>query len=433
MGMRLRLALLTFATMSLVLLAFLLPLAVLMRNVAEDRAVQSATSQTQYLASVVAAAERQTVQLAVEQVNVTGDIPVTVFLADGSTLGAGGDRDAAVELASRGNSFSSDSEDGRQVLAFARDITGSPTVIRAFIPEDELRRGVDRAWIVLGGLGLLLLAVSIAVSDRLAVSVVRPSKEVAAVSRRLAAGDLDARATPDGPREVRDVAHALNRLGGRIQVLLAEERESIADLSHRLRTPLTALRLDAESLRSPEEAAQIIEHVDAMQRAISQTIAEARTRNTAVSSSDAAQVVADRVQFWSVLAEDTSRTMTLDLAPGPLPVQVPARELAACVDALLGNVFAHTDDGVPFSVSLTPRRGGGVVLTVSDRGPGWSGRADELAHRGSSSSGSTGLGLDIASRTAAISGGRMTLDDAPGGGARVVLELGPGSSGSARK
>ena len=55
----------------------------------------------------------------------------------------------------------------------------------------------------------------------------------------------------DGPEEVRRVGAALNRLAGRIDELLAAERETVADLSHRLRTPLTAVRLDVESLPTP--------------------------------------------------------------------------------------------------------------------------------------------------------------------------------------
>ncbi|TLP59726.1 MULTISPECIES: response regulator [Actinomycetes] len=83
------------------------------------------------------------------------------------------------------------------------------------------------------------------------------------------------------------------------------------------------------------------------------------------------------VAFWSVLAEDQARTVTLDLAAGPLRVAVSADDLAACVDALVGNVFAHTPDGASFRVGLAPGgttgpdgRGGGVLLTVSDAGPG---------------------------------------------------------------
>ena len=71
-------------------------------------------------------------------------------------------------------------------------------------------------------------------------------------AERLGRGDLDARVEPGGPDEVREVGAALNRLAARISELLAREREEVADLSHRLRTPVTALRLDVESL--PEAA-----------------------------------------------------------------------------------------------------------------------------------------------------------------------------------
>ena len=100
---------------------------------------------------------------------------------------------------------------------------------------------------MLGLLGLGLLAVSLLVADLLARRLTRPLSEVAAVSHRLAHGDLDARAGVDGPPEVRQVSAGLNLLAGRITELLAQERATVADISHRLRTPLTALRIDVES------------------------------------------------------------------------------------------------------------------------------------------------------------------------------------------
>jgi len=66
--------------------------------------------------------------------------------------------------------------------------------------------------------------------------VTRPIGELARVSHVLAAGDLEARASLAGPPEVREVAQGLNHLAGRIRELLWQERESVADLSHRLRT-----------------------------------------------------------------------------------------------------------------------------------------------------------------------------------------------------
>jgi signal transduction histidine kinase len=244
------------------------------------------------------------------------------------------------------------------------------------------------------------------------------------VSHRLARGELDARADPAAPVEVGVVAGALNTLAGRISELLREERETVADLSHRVRTPLTALGLDAEALRQPEDAARIGAGVDAVQRAVSSVIDAARRRATDAAECDAAAVVAERVAFWSVLAEDTERDVRTDLAAGPLPVAVGRADLEALVDALLGNVFAHTPDGSAFAVRLGPRPGGGARLLVADAGPGLPAGADVL-RRGASGGGSTGLGLDIARRTAEQAGGGLALGRSPGGGLAVTVDLGP--------
>jgi len=127
------------------------------------------------------------------------------------------------------------------------------------------------------------------------------------------------------------------------------------------------------------------------------------------------------VHFWSVLAEEEGRTVTVDLPAGPVPVHVAAADLGAAVDALLGNVFSHTPDGTSFGVAVRPRAGGGAEVTVSDAGPGLDPGA---IARGSSGGGSTGLGLDIARRTAAASGGGLRIEASPAG-TRVMLELGP--------
>src|SRR5690606_40938140 len=107
----------------------------------------------------------------------------------------------------------------------------------------------------------------------------------------------------------------------------------------------------------------------------------------------AAAVVADGVECGPALAEDPARECRAPLAPGPLPVRLSAEELAAAMDALLANVFAHTADGTAFEVRLSPRHGGGAAVDVVDEGPGLSDPA--VFERGRSEGGSTGLGLDI--------------------------------------
>ncbi|WFF04568.1 HAMP domain-containing sensor histidine kinase [Micromonospora sp. WMMD1076] len=423
--MRARLALLVAAVSVLTLVAFLVPLALLVRTVAEDRATVRATADAQSLVPVVGTEDAATIRLTVEQLAADSGRPVSVYLPDGTVLGAPVPRTAAVALAARGQSLTGESAAGREVVIAVQGRPDGTGVIRVQVPRAELTAGVTRAWLVLALLGLLLVLIGLLVADRLARTLVRPIDALSAVSHRLANAELDARVTPSGPAELREVAGALNHLAGRIQVLLVQEREQVADLSHRLRTPLTALRLEAESLRDPQDAARVTAAVDGLERAVTSLIRQARWRQSpraGPTGTDAAEIVGERVAFWSVLAEDTGRVLTLDLAPGPLPVGVPGDELAAAVDALLGNVFAHTPDGTPFTVRLA-LDDGQVVLTVADQGPGL---PADAVRRGASAAGSTGLGLDIARRAAQAAGGRLELRVGGGdGGAEVLLRLGP--------
>jgi signal transduction histidine kinase len=418
---RQRLALLVAATTSLMLIAFLVPLALLVRTVAEDRATVRATADVQGIVSVVGTADVDTVRLTVDQLTAESRRPVTVFMPDGTLLGAAAPRTPAVSLAMRGRSLTADLDGGREIVVAVLGRPEGTAVIRTVVPRSEITAGVTRAWLLLSALGLVLIALGLVVADLLARSLVRPISELSNVSHRLANAELTARASPAGPPELRAVAGALNHLAGRIQELLREERERVADFSHRLRTPLTALRLEADSLRNPDEAARVTAGVDALQRAVTGLIRRARWRSepAAAASSDAAVVVAGRVQFWSVLAEDTGRAVDVDIPAGPLPVGVPADDLAAAVDALLGNVFAHTPDGTAFSVRLAASRGE-VILTIADAGPGLT---ESLMRRGASGGGSTGLGLDIARRAAQASGGGLELSTGDSGGAVIRLRL----------
>src|SRR5262249_57899984 len=91
---------------------------------------------------------------------------------------------------------------------------------------------------------------------------------------------------------------------------------------------------------------------------------------TGMVTGDAVAVVAEPTAFWRPLAEDTDRTMTVELADGELPVRVTVDDLRTCMDALLGNVFSHTPEGVGLAVRLSRRAAGGAWLVVADDGAG---------------------------------------------------------------
>jgi signal transduction histidine kinase len=163
-------------------------------------------------------------------------------------------------------------------------------------------------------------------------------------------------------------------------------------------------------------------------RTVDQLIGEARrpVREGVTASCDAVAVLRDRAAFWQVLADDTNRLMQVDIVPQTAPVRLAAADLGDAVDALLGNVFAHTPDGTPLTLRLLARPDGGALLVIEDEGPGVPG--PEVVRRGESPAGSSGLGLDIARRNAEASGGHLRLTSGAGGhGLRAVLELGPPS------
>jgi signal transduction histidine kinase len=425
--MRLRIILLAVATSSLVLVSFLVPLALVLRNLAADRAVSTATAEAESMSSLIATLSPHSLELAADQLSAQYGTPVTIFLPDGSVLGSAATVSVPVELAREGRSFNTPVPGGTEILVAVQGLSGGTAVISAFVPDSVMFHGVVRAWLLLGAIGLFLLALSVAVADLLARSLVRPLEAVAKVSDRLAAGDLTARAAQTGPPDVRRAAAGLNRLAARIGELLAHERETVADLSHRLRTPLTALRIDAESLQQGSELRQaLLADVRALEGTVSEIIREARAPrgNGAAARCDAAQVIAGRTAFWRPLAEDQDRRMSVEIAAPPLPVLVSADDLATCADVLLENVFAHTPEGAPFTVRLNRRAGGGAWLVVADDGPGFPDEADPV-QRGLSGGGSTGLGLDIARRITETAGGTMTIGRSATGGGSVTLALGP--------
>jgi len=429
--MRLRIVALVVATSSLVLVSFLLPLALVLRTLAADRAVSAAMVRAQSMAPLVSSLPTRSLRLTVSQVNAGSGTPVTILLPDGTTVGGPAASSPDIQLARHGASFSAAVPGGVEVLVAVGGLPGGNAVIRSFVPDAELRHGVTRAWLLLLAVGGFLLLLSVIVADQLARSLVRPLIAVAHAAERLAGGDLSARAAVAGPPEVRLAGAGLNRLATRIGDLLARERETVADLSHRLRTPLTALRIDAESLRD----ARLIDDVAAVERTVSEIIREARRQRGAApgTACDAVQVIAERAAFWRPLAEDQGRELSVTLPPGPVTVALSGGDLAACADVLLENVFSHTPEGAGLAVRVSRRAGGGAWLVVTDDGPGFP--AGGPVRRGLSGGGSTGLGLDIARRIAEGVGGTLTIGQSASGGGRVTLGFGapPGSGARPRR
>lgn len=427
--MRRRLALAAAGLTSAVVLAFCVPLALVVRYLAIQRAVDSAELESRSLAAVLATGDQKIIDAVVAQANASSPTPATVYLPNGLVVGAPLPFSPDINVArNEGRAFTTGGPHGsRDVYVPVREPSGDNWVIRVNAPASLLHRGVARSWAILGGLAALLLTLSVALGDRLARAVVGPVEKLVAVTERLREGDLAARSEPEGPPEIAEVAVAVNLLADRIVYLIATERERAADLSHQLRTPLTALRLDVEIVSDPDERARLTADIDAVERSVSRIIRDARRPapdHNNMTQIDLQAVVRDRMTFWAVLAEDQGRPWSIDFPDQVDRASVAREDIEATLDALLANVFAHTPEGTAFSVSVRAGGNGRSLLVVEDDGPGITDRAaSERGHTGRPDGLGTGLGLDIARRTAEDNGGAFRVLSGERGGCRVELEL----------
>ena len=143
-------------------------------------------------------------------------------------------------------------------VASGGDVHG---VVRLTYPTTAVDHRVRRVWLTLGGVAVVSLVAAGAIAVALARSVTRPLRELQAAATALGGGDLSVHAPDDhGPPEVQALAKAFNDTSRRLEELMGAQDAFVADASHQLRTPLTALRLRLENLEAgapPEDAAEL--------------------------------------------------------------------------------------------------------------------------------------------------------------------------------
>ncbi|SEO78722.1 Signal transduction histidine kinase [Actinacidiphila rubida] len=298
--------------------------------------------------------------------------------------------------------------------------------------EEPTNDRIEAMWTRLAVIGLGGLAAGALLAVLLARWVGRPLRAVDVAARDLGEGRLDVRAAGGrGPVEVRRLASTFNTMAARMEALIHGHRAVIADVSHQLRTPLAALRLRLDMLSADADDATGAELAAAQQeiarlsRLVDGLLAVARAEN-AVPRPVAVgvdEVVADRIAAWTPVAQERQVRLAARCRPG-LTAHLGPGDLEQVLDNLLANALDAVGEGA--QVTVTGRmRHERVIVTVADDGPGMSEEAQKSAfHRfsGGEASG-TGLGLAIVHRLLTANGGAVQLEDTPGGGLTVVVDL----------
>ncbi|MFB9904734.1 ATP-binding protein [Allokutzneria oryzae] len=285
--------------------------------------------------------------------------------------------------------------------------------VRLTIPGATLRR--DQ--LEMAGLVMLLVVVSMAIGTAVATVTARrladPLRHVANRAARLGAGDF----RPDRRRyevpELDRLAEALDTSASALAELMQRERELIGDVSHQLRSRLTAMRLRLEGLAMhPEEstaseAAAALEQVDHLVTVLEELLAAAhRARSVGAEPVDLASELPAIAAEWREPLRKDGRALRIRVTSGLLARATPSR-LREAVGVLLDNANRHGDG----TVTVSAKHGDGMVtVEITDGGAGV---PDELvAHvfeRGVSGSGSTGVGLALARALVEADGGRLEL------------------------
>jgi two-component system OmpR family sensor kinase len=325
------------------------------------------------------------------------------------------------------------------------DGSGSSTVAISLQSVDAT---IHRLELITSLVGVLVLAVLIALGMVAVWLALRPLESVERTAEDIAAGDLSRRVPPGRPgTEIGRLSTALNAMLGQIEAAFAARehsetalRQFIADASHELRTPLTTVRGYAELARK----GALTDEVDRT-RAMSRIEAEAsrmgvmvddllllayldQERPLKLTKVDLGMLTADAVA--DAQAQSPDRPIDYRGPDGPVLVDVDADRIRQVLGNLLGNAVTHTPDGTPVHVSVL-REGESVRLEVRDEGPGLQPdqvtRLFERFYRAdpnrSRSRGGSGLGLAIVQAIVHASSGAVTCTSAVGAGTSFVVTL----------
>jgi len=268
----------------------------------------------------------------------------------------------------------------------------------------------------------------------------RPFRELNRMALRLRDGDLTARAEETGPPETRTLARTLNNATETIDTLIRSQRAFIADASHQLRTPLTALRLSLDNIALGVDDPAVHADVDVataevvrMSRLVNGLLTLARVEATVSTPEPVrlADLIAERFDVWRAVAEDRCVTLRADCPDDTLFALATPGNLEQALDNVLSNGLEVSPSGGAVAVSARRTREH-AVLEVVDEGPGMTeaerARAFDRFWRGPGHTGrsGSGLGLAIVRQLVTEDGGTVALDSTAAAGlcVRISLPLG---------
>lgn len=324
------------------------------------------------------------------------------------------------------------------------------------LPYDNLDNTMERLAVVIAGVAILAITMGTMIAYWTVTRSFRPLGRVEKTAAAIAAGDLSRRVEIENPAtEVGRLSGSLNTMLAHIEHAFAARtaseqrmRRFVADASHELRTPLVTIRGFSElyrhgAIQTPEDVGTAMGRIESEAKRMGELVEDLlmlaridEQRPLQLRPVDLLLIGHDAVLDARASARDrTFSVVGLDGGPGaPAPTVGDEAKLRQVVTNLMGNALRYTPDGTPVEIMVGTRTIGGQkmsVIKIRDHGPGISDdeapRIFERFYRADSSrdrnTGGSGLGLAIVSAIVASHAGTVRLEQTPGGGATMVIEL----------
>jgi signal transduction histidine kinase len=331
-----------------------------------------------------------------------------VYAPDGTAVFGDDDgRDPLVRRALRGDPSTRVSGE-IEVFTPIPDRTNTESIAGAVRVSKSLRNANRRtavAWGEMAASALAALVLAWLIGDRLARRLSRPIADLADAAEKI--GDGSIAAAPDsGVDEIDNLATALRESAARVNDAIAHERQLTADMSHQLRTPLTAIRLQLEAAIEGEhrDLKNAMRDLELLEDTLDHLLSVARDATPVVINARLDHIVRDAVRRWQPRADAAGRLLRSQLQP-TIPSRGAPAAVAQILDVLIDNAILHGAG----QIDVTLRRiQGGTAVDVRDEGASIELRdVARIFERGEGDG--HGIGLAVARSLAQAEGGRLLL------------------------
>ena len=409
--MRRRITLAIVGVSAVILIVLGVPLAIAVhRSVLDSEVVELQVTAAKALTEIGVPLDRAQLQEASTESDAPP--PFSVYSADGKLLFGDGPpiADAAVLEALDGTQSSRT----RGAIVVATPITdrGSERIVGALRLTESLGETNHRsrmAWLVMAIFGLAAVALAWLIGNRVARRLSRPITDLAAAAADIGDGAVGAVHVdaPSGIAEIDTLSTALSERSERVNEALARERRFSSDVSHQLRTPLTALRLRLESTRdhpSPMVIDAALDDLARVDETVEHLLAFARDSIPMAATVQLDHAAREAANRWTERISARGRALSV-VAPEAIATRGSAASVDQILDVLIDNALEHGRG----RIDIVERRiAGGGALDVSDEGtkvaPTDTERIFERGHGEHH-----GIGLALARSIAEAEGGRLLL------------------------